>query len=357
MSYRIFNTENIAEWEAAYKTLPEEYRHISYSPLYHKLFEINGDGKAELFFYEFEGSIFYYPYLITETSQIGNVVLTEPVYDIKSVFGYTGPLFVNEDIDFIKSSFKLFQEYCSEKNFLCELIRFNPVIENHLNIADVKLHELISVKKYVLLDLKMYEDFRENYKPKYRKEIRRYCSISERIKTNIDKESILKFKNLYQKQMLEKNADSYYLFTEQYFEYIEELLKNNGCLNYVEDEGEMKAAVVFVYDKHTAYYYHSCRDTSDSNSNWYSKILLDYTFGEFQARGFHYCMIGGGVSNSKDDSLLSFKRNISPLERTFIIGKRILLEEKYKSIIKIWEEQYACLKDKYSSFLERFRLN
>jgi len=67
-------------------------------------------------------------------------------------------------------------------------------------------------------------------------------------------------------------------------------------------------------------------------------------------------MIGGGVTNSNDDSLLSFKRNISPLERTFIMGKRILLQEKYDAIVKIWEEQCPSLKDKYSSFLEKFRL-
>ncbi|MFZ4592504.1 MAG: hypothetical protein ACOYN6_15995, partial [Ignavibacteria bacterium] len=73
-------------------------------------------------------------------------------------------------------------------------------------------------------------------------------------------------------------------------------------------------------------------------------------------KGFHYCMIGGGVTNSNDDSLLSFKRNISSLERTFIMGKRILLKEKYNTVIKIWEEQYPSLKDKYSSFIEKFRL-
>jgi Acetyltransferase (GNAT) domain len=356
MSYKVYNIDNINEWESVYNSLPEEYRHISYSPVYHKLFEINGDGKAELFYYESDGSIFYYPYLVTETKSVGDVFLDEPVYDIKSVFGYTGPLFINEDNDFVKESYKLFQIYCTEQNFLCELIRFNPVLENHLNLVDIKLHEFIGVKKYVLLDLKAHEDFRDNYKPKYRKEIRRYFGITERIKCDITEESVSKFRKLYQKQMLEKNADSYYFFTEEYFDNLLSLLKNYGCLHYVEDGGEMKAAVVFVFDKHTAYYYHSCRDTSDAISNWYSKILLDYTFNKFKEKGFHYCMIGGGVSNSNDDSLLSFKRNISPLERTFIMGKRILLKEKYNTVIKIWEEQYPALKEKYSSFLEKFRL-
>jgi len=67
-------------------------------------------------------------------------------------------------------------------------------------------------------------------------------------------------------------------------------------------------------------------------------------------------MIGGGVTNLNDDSLLSFKRNISPLERTFIIGKRVMLKEKYDEIVKIWEVNYPSLKDKYSSFLEKFRI-
>jgi len=356
MDYKIFNIDKEEEWEKVYKLLPESFQHISFSPLYHKLFEINGDGKAELFYYESGGSIFYYPYLITETKSIGDVVLDEPVYDIKSVFGYTGHLFVNEDPGFVKSSYKVFQKYCTERNFLFELIRFNPVLENHLNLTGINLHEFIWVKKYVILDLKAKEDFRENYKPKYRKEIRRYNEISERVRSDINEMSVINFRKLYQKQMIEKNADSYYLFTEQYFDNLLSLLKNNGCLYYVEDNGEMKAAVVFVFDKHTAYYYHSCRDTSDSNSNWYSKILLDYTFSKFQEMGFHYCMIGGGVSNSNNDSLLSFKRNISSLERTFVMGKRILLQEKYSSIVKIWEEKHPELIEKYSSYLEKFRL-
>jgi hypothetical protein len=356
MAYKIFNIENINEWEKVYSALPETFRHISYSPVYHKLFELNGDGKAELFCYESDGSVFYYPYLITETLVIGNVELDEPVYDIKSVFGYTGPLFVNGNKDFIKAAYNIFQEYCNEKNFLCELVRFNPVLNNHLKLTGLALHEFVEVKKYVLLDLKVHDDYRENYRPKYRRGIRRYNKISDRIKANIDEDSISKFKKLYQKQMLEKNTDSYYLFTEKYFDNLRSLLNDYGCMYYVEDEGEMKAAVVFVFDKHTAYYYHSCRDTSDINSKWYNKILLDYTFREFQRKGFRYCMIGGGVSNSNDDSLLSFKRNISPLDTTFVIGKRIMLKEKYDRIIMIWEEEYPSLKDKYSSYLERFRL-
>ena len=356
MSYTVYNIENIEDWEKVYNALPEKYQHISFSPEYHKLFEINGDGKAELFYHESDDSVFYYPYLITETFRIGDVILDEPVYDIKSVFGYTGPLFVNEDDDFVKSSYVLFQKYCTEKNFLCELIRFNPVLENHLNLLGVKYLEFTSVKKYVLLDLKVHEDFRENYKPKFRKEIRRYSEISERINCITDKEAVAKFKNLYQKQMIEKNADSYYLFSETYFDNLVNLLNNYGCMYYVEDDGEMKAAVVFVFDKHTAYYYHSCRDTSDYNSNWYNKILLDYSFCEFQKKGFQYCMVGGGVTNSNDDSLLSFKRNISSLERTFIIGKRVILKEKYDKTVRIWEANYPSLKEKYSSFLEKFRI-
>ena len=356
MSYKVYNTDNITGWESAYNTLPEEYRHISYSRLYHRLFEINGDGKAELFIYKSGKSIFFYPYLVTETKSIGKVILPEPVFDIKSVFGYTGPLFINQNKDFIKASYNVFRNYCSERNILIELIRFNPVLENHLNLTDIKLHKFVKVKKYVLLDLKSLEDFRENYKPKYRKEIRRYSSVAGRIKTGITPKSVSQFKHLYRKQMLGKNADSYYLFTEKYFEHLGKLIKNNGCLNYIEESGKMKTAVVFIYDKHTAYYYHSCRDTSDANSGWYNKVLLDYTFEQLRNKGFRYCLIGGGISNSKDDSLLRFKRNISPFERTFIIGKRILLEEKYNSVVKIWEDQYPSLKDKYSSFLEKYRL-
>jgi len=356
MAFKIFNIENINEWEKVYRSLPETFQHISYSPAYHKLFEINGDGKAELFYYESDRSVFYYPYLVTETSKIGNVKLEESVYDIKSVFGYTGPLFVNDDNDFVKSVYKVFQKYCSEKNFLCELIRFNPVLENHLGLSNLNIHEFIDVKKYVLLDLKAHSDYRDNYRPKYKRGIRRYNEISEKIKDNIDKESISKFKLLYQNQMLEKNADSYYLFTEKYFDNLESLLKNYGCMHYVEDSGEMKSAVIFVFDKHTAYYYHSCRDTSDRKSIWYNKILLDYTFRKFQEKNFHYCMLGGGVTNSNEDSLLHFKRNLSPLERTFVIGKRVMLKEKYESIVKIWEENYPYLKEKYSGYLEKFRL-
>jgi len=357
MSYAIYNIENIGEWERIYKSLPEEYQQISFSPVYHKLFENNGDGRAELFYHESKGSIFYYPYLITETSKIGNAVLEDSVYDIKSVFGYTGPLFVNEDDDFVKSSYNIFQKYCAEKNFLCELIRFNPVLENHINLSVIKHIEFIKVKRYVLLDLKIHQDYRENYKPRYRKGIIKYSKISNRIKCDVNKDSINKFKNLYQKQMFEKNADSYYLFGEKYFDNIQGLIKNHGCMYYFEDDGEMKAAVVFAFDKHTAYYYHSCRDTSDNNSIWYNKILLDFTFGELKKKGLRFCMLGGGVKNSDEDNLLSFKRNISPLERDFVIGKRIILKEKYDNTVKIWEDNYPHLKDKYSLFLEKFRIH
>lgn len=356
MGYKIYNTNDFDEWKEVYSKLPLECRHISYSPQYHRLFEYNGDGKAELFYYEDGGETLYYPYLITKTEKIGNTFLDEPVYDIKSVFGYTGPLFLNKSNGFINKSIEKFNQYCTERNFICELIRFNPVIGNEKQLIDLNIHTFYDVKKYVLLDLKRYPDIRENYKKNYRKEIKRYDTISERIRNTVDSESVNKFRKLYQKQMLEKNADSYYLFTENYFEHLEELLQTNGCMYYVEDNNEMKSAVVFVFDKHTSYYYHSCRDTQDTDSRWYNKLLLDYAFREFSKNGLDYCMIGGGVTNSDDDNLLSFKRNISPLERTFIMGKRILLQEKYRQTVEIWENQFPHLKEKYSGFLEKFRL-
>lgn len=356
MGYRIFNINNFDEWQEVYKKLPLELRHVSYSPQYHRLFEYNGDGTAELFYFENGEDIFYYPYLITKTERIGKAILNEPVYDIKSVFGYTGPLFVNKNSGFINNSISEFNQYCKEKNFICELIRFNPVLENEKQLIDLDIHTFYNVKKYVLLDLKKYTDIRENYKKNYRKEIKRYDTISERIKSTINTDSVTKFRNLYQKQMLEKNADSYYLFTENYFEHLEELLKTNGCMYFMEDNNEMKSAVVFIFDKHTAYYYHSCRDTQDIDSRWFNKLLLDYAFKEFRNKGLYYCMIGGGVTNSEDDNLLSFKRNISPLERTFVMGKRILLKEKYNQTVEIWENQFPHLKEKYTDFLEKFRL-
>jgi lipid II:glycine glycyltransferase (peptidoglycan interpeptide bridge formation enzyme) len=56
-------------------------------------------------------------------------------------------------------------------------------------------------------------------------------------------------------------------------------------------------------------------------------------------RGFHSVNIGGGRTNSDDDSLFKFKKNFSQQLRPFYIGKRIHRDDVYRELI----ERYRTL--------------
>lgn len=91
--YEILNYKSNKYWR---NLLNENNIHsVLFSPEYLRLWELNGDGEAKLFFYRCDYGVVLYPFLIRKINVLKffqQMKTTEKFYDITSPYGYGGPL-------------------------------------------------------------------------------------------------------------------------------------------------------------------------------------------------------------------------------------------------------------------------
>ncbi|MBM4159435.1 MAG: hypothetical protein FJ216_11760 [Ignavibacteria bacterium] len=330
---------------------------VHFMPEYHKLFEANGDGKFEIFVFEENGKIFLYPFLKNRIDKIGNTYINEEIYDIQSVFGYTGYLYNTEDEDFLRKADEALIKYCHSHKIIVEFIRFNPVLQNQKHIANFEGFELFKIKNFLIVDLFDNEEkLREQYN---RRELNRYINRSVKLGMNLEelnnKAEFDEFVALYMKNMEAIKVDKYFYFSNEYFEKLYKFIQHKGTLFFVKNNRKMINAVLFIYNNDTVYSHHSCRDFDDELSVAFNKPLFHFSFLKLGEYGFKQCMLGGGNSPSEDDSLYLFKKSFSNKIVDLTGGKRIYEPDKYKLLCSIWEKEFPQLTEKRKNFILKYR--
>jgi hypothetical protein len=325
---------------------------LHFSRSYHLLMMSNGDGEPFLFKYTDAGKILLIPFLKRYIRKINK----KRIYDIQSVYGYTGPISNSRNEYFLKTGFREFNKYCIENNIISELIRFNPIINNHLIINNNDEYELTKVKPYVILNLS--KDI-NTLKLKYKKRLRGYINKAEKefnnlVKFTKDKNVLNSFYELYRKHMKYLGVENYYYMSEPYFSKLTKMIEKQGFLAYSELDGRIIAGLIFLSDSEVSYYVHGARDVNIKENELINKFLFHKSF-EFEImNGMKKIFLGGGVSNKCDDNLFRFKKKFGGEVTTFYMGKRIHHLELYNKIVDIWEKEHPNLIDKYGKFIDKY---
>jgi hypothetical protein len=348
-------------WNNYLYRFPQKYHDINYTSQYHKLMEAKGEGEAELFVIEDGEKLFFHPYMINQIKNIGSVKIEREIYDIKSVFGYTGPIANTTDEKFIQDSNDLFEEICTKRGIIIELIRFNPLLENHFFQSKSQNIKIFPLKEYVFIDLTQSEEITyNNYKHSLRRNITRAETfLNWDWKIVNEKEIFLKICSLLQKQMQELNFGNMYIGNEKYFNILYEFTSDSALVFCVYDKKSDKiiAAEIFVFNDNDSkvYFLHSVRDVYDSRSSAVHNYLINKAYLHLRSKGFKTILFGGGRSNSSEDSLLRFKKNYSRSTKSFYLGKRVFNEEIYRNIIHIWENEFPHLIDTKKDYVLKYR--
>ena len=352
-----FFTTSDDEWDRFFEKLPNDKQHVCFSRAYHKLFEENGDGKAELFICEKNGNIYFYPYIKNKIKQVGEFYFKDTLFDIQSVFGYTGPINNSCSSDFVLEANHEFVKYCIESNILVEFIRFNPLLKNYLELQIISDLDIIKLKKFVFITLtKDLCDIENDFKRTLKQQIRKAEALNLKCYMNnhlINCNDIFK---LYLKRMKEVNADEYYLFSRNYFNMLGDFIKSGyGNVFYARDiEDKLLASNIFVFNKNTVYWLHSMRDINDGRSSLMNILLTYNAIKYFKEKGFSFFLLGGGKTDLSDDALLRFKKNFSYEYSYFNIGKRVFNKDIYDKICKSWELAYPHLIQKRKNYILKY---
>ena len=265
---------------------------------------------------------------ISECSKFHGLIKKDEYFDWETPYGYGGPLC---DVDISKESQLLFLEeikmYCKEHNIVSQFVRFHPMLNNFGCLNMVLENRYLRDTIYIDTSDKdlIMKNMDSKNRNMVRKAIKNEVTVVQKDITEYDD-----FVDLYIATMRKNNADEYYIFGNDYFEYLSNM-KENACMFYAMYEDKPISGAIMFYNKHSMHYHLSGSDVlyrqfSPSNLMLYEAALWANSRG---IKGFH---LGGGMN--PDDSLFGFKKQFNKNGRLpFYVGRTIFSQEKYDELL------------------------
>lgn len=310
------------EWECKVKSIPNY--DIYYLPCYVRAFQIHGDGKPILAFFDNDELQGIYVFMLRE--------ITDYEYDIVSPYGYGGWLLngnkSEENIVLLKTNW---EELALRNDIIDSFTRFHPVIGNAND--NRQICEVVDLGLTIALDLESPEIIWNNITSKNRNMIRKAQKNGIEIKHGKGMELLDKFKVIYNSTMEHDNADPYYFFEREFYESIDRDCNDNYEIFYAEYNGEIISIAIMLFANNQMHYHLSgsvfeYRNLAPSNLLLYEAALWGCSQG---FKSFH---LGGGVGSGRD-ALFKFKEGFnrnSGLQ--FSIGKHIFNKQKYDFLVR-----------------------
>jgi hypothetical protein len=275
-----------------------------------------------------------YPFVLRRI-EINEINLN--LYDIVTPYGYGGPC-IKGEINIIETFRNLFEGYCKDQNIVSEVIRFHPLLNNHIPMLDYIDVQYIRKTTAVNLnnDIKI---IRTQYNSMTRRNISKaekngvYCLEVEKSESNINT-----FVSLYTETMSRNNALGYYYFDK---EIITDMLKDSNSssahLLFAYFENRVVSAVVLYLCGENAHYHLGASKTEYFYLKSNNK-LFDFMISFSKIKNAKNLHLGGGYS--ENDGLFSFKSSFTNNNHyDYFLGKKILNDEIYEILITYFSRQ------------------
>lgn len=321
------------EWNIIADDTVEVYDKWQYVSAFYK----NGDGIPYMAYLKGKDGYIYNVFLkrnINEDKKFKDIDLQEQLYDIITPYGYggvkiKGNITEEERIEF----FKQFENYCKENNIVSEFIRLNPLEDNYKNYKgqDYKIEK---ISKTIYIKLENKEQIWNDFEGRARTTIRKALKNDINIESGFNNKMMNEFENLYYDTMKRDKADSYYFFKREFFNDIEENLKDNAIIYTAYLEKEPISSAIVMYSDENVHYH-----LSGSNKEYMklgaNNLILYEVAKDFCKKGYKKFHLGGGYGGD-NSPLFKFKKSFNKNgELNFYIGKNIFNQKKYEMLVDI----------------------
>jgi len=248
-----------------------------------------------------------------------HIINNTKYYDLITPYGYSGYYFLKQDT--FDEFLILFRKEAYNKNYIKEIVRQNPYLDNNITNYDI-----LKTKTIYGIEINDYNYYWKNILHSKKRNM-----IKKAIKLNLSYElkpiNLLLinniFKDLYQENMIKVNALKYYYFNDNYFNSLGKL-KNTYISIVRENNKPIGSAIFFVFNKYI-HYHLSCNNNS---TNCITDFLLTNVIKELCVNKI--LILGGGLEDG--DSLSNFKKKISNKEYKYTIYENII-NHKINNII------------------------
>jgi len=326
---QIFDLSQSKNWDNVVRTFTNY--DVYWLSGYVKAFNLHGDGYPLLFYYEDDfvrGINVVMKRDISNDYRFEGKIKPGVLFDFATPYGYGGWIIEGDNIDHL---FETYFDWCTTHNIVSEFVRFHPVVGNHT--YSEKAYEVIPLGNTVSMDLRNHDTIWSNLSSKNRNVIRKAIKSGIEIKHGMSDELFESFIQLYNATMKKDNAEDYYYFQKDFYDCIQDDLRNNATVFYAELQGQIIASSIMIFANGRLNYHLSGSDREFQHlapSN-----LLLYRAAEWgNENGMISFHLGGGVG-SGEDNLFKFKRAFYKLDDLprFHIGKKIYNIEKYEELV------------------------
>jgi hypothetical protein len=329
-----------------FKEKKDVYNEFEYYSIYTNNFNVD----LEAIFWEDDNIQIFWPHLIRNLGKIDQ--FSSSYYDLTTPYGYGGPLYNVLDRSQIQKSLKKFSNlyfsYALSKQYVCEFIRFHPLLDNWNNLQ--KIININYLNDIVVVDLsqslnEIKNNMNKGHKYNINKTLHSNCKIE--ILEKPDNENVDKFLELYSSTMKRNNASKKYFFTKKFIKNHFDFL--NSILIQIKKDNDIIASTIFLYGDKYSHYHLSGR--AENYKGLYPNDLIIWEAIKWSKnKGFDYLNLGGGIK--QNDDLFKFKKGFSKIVKNNYIGNKLYRLEKYKELSKTFGTD-----DKENNFFPAYRRN
>ena len=340
----IYDIKEAAQWDSIVKSFA--YYDVYYLNGYVKAFQIHGDGRPKLLYYEIKKLKAIYVFMKRETA-------IEGYYDSVTPYGYGGVLFEGDTSeDNLLAFWHDYMQKMQEESIVDNFVRYHPILANAVPMKHIST--VIDLGKTVAFDLTSVEVIWNNIISKNRNMIRKAEKNCIEIRHGRGMELFANFKRIYNATMEKDHAEEYYFFGDAFYESIHRDLHDNYEIFYAVLDGQLIAMSIILFANKQMHYHLSgsmieYRNMAPTNLLLYKAALWGCEQGY---KTFH---LGGGVG-SGEDSLYKFKAAFNrKSDYQFSIGKEVFDQGKYDRLVAI-RVANDCEFDKESHYFPLYRL-
>ena len=265
-------------------------------------------------------------------------IAEQELFDIEPRLGYAGPLLNTNDAGFAHRALAEYSHLCRSENIVAELVRFNPLLQNHVDFVDSPLIDIspakeISITRCFADEASQLAEFSNACGRRIRRGARDACY---RKLTN--SAEIEAFMSLYRQSLDRVGAAAAWQMEDGTFERM--VSSRAFAFHGVFADSELVSTCLTVEGGFTAYYLLAAN--SYPHTPGASELLIHSVVRDCSTRGVRHLVLGGGNTSSPGDTLLRFKRKFSKHTETFFIGKIIHNSESFDMLSARHASQTEC---------------
>jgi serine/alanine adding enzyme len=240
--------------------------------------------------------------------------------DVTTPYGYGGP--VAGDPAAADRFYEAYERWCRERGVVSTFVRFHPLYENQ-RYARMHTEAIGATIAWRMQGEDLFERMHAHHRRVIRKAQRAELEVRVDEQPELDE-----FVALYERTMTRLDADSFYLFTPQYWRSLAVL---PAVLVEARLDGELAASVLCFASKPWLHY-HLGASSDEGRALGASNLVLYEAARWGREHGYELLHLGGGIG-ARRDSLYEFKRRFDPGgERDFVVGKAIHDETAYREL-------------------------